>query len=91
MDCFFVFIVAGARASTLRVGLTRNLSQRLAQLRADPPDAAPGVARLLYYELSEDAESACRRERQLRCWNRRRRERLIATMNPQWDDLCSKW
>jgi predicted GIY-YIG superfamily endonuclease len=45
----------------------------------------------VYYEVDLDAQAAYRRVRQIRHWSRERRERLIDSMNPQRDDLCSKW
>ena len=92
MDCYYVFIVSGPRGGTLRTGLTCNLPRRLERLRgeawASRPDA---TTRLVYYEVDLDAEAACRRARQIRHWSRARRERLIDSMNPQRDDLCTLW
>lgn len=91
MDCYYVFIVAGKPHNGLRIGLTRDLPRRLERLPSELPDLPASDARLVYYEVSHDADAACRRERQLRRWSRERRARLVATMNPQWDDLRSKW
>ena len=71
MDCYFVFILSGPRTSALHTGLTCNLDRRLSRLRAETAGSA--APRLLYYEVDHDAEAACRRERQLRCWSRARR------------------
>lgn len=83
MDGYFIFIVSGPGAQGLRTGLTRD-----PQLRCCSTAAAQ---RLLYLELCQDEELALRRERQLRRWNRSRRERLVSTMNPLWHDLRSLW
>lgn len=91
MDCYYVFIVSSPRAGTLRAGLTCNLLRRIAQLRGKNEASLWGSLRLVYYEVSEDAEAACRRVRQIRHWSRERRERLVDSMNPQRDDLCTKW
>jgi len=91
MDCYYVFIVASPRGSALRTGLTCDLRHRLDRLREATATSSSGALRLVYYEFSQDAEAACRRARQLRCWSRERRERLVASMNPQWDDLRGKW
>ena len=92
MDCYYVFIVSSPRGGTLRTGLTCNLPRRLERLRgeawASRPDA---TTRLVYYEVDLDAEAACRRARQIRHWSRARRERLVDSMNPQRDDLCTLW
>lgn len=92
MDCYYVFIVSSPRAGTLRTGLTCDLAHRLERLRGEAAASRPGAtARLVYYEVDLDAQAAYRRVRQIRHWSRERRERLVDSMNPQRDDLCSKW
>jgi putative endonuclease len=92
MDCYYVFIVSSPRAGTLRTGLTCNLHHRLERLRGEAPASRAGATtRLVYYEVGLDAEAACRRARQIRHWSRERRERLVDTMNPQRDDLRTRW
>jgi putative endonuclease len=92
MDCYYVFIVSSPRRGTLRTGLTCDLPHRLDRLRGEASAARPGAAtRLVYYEVDLDAEAATRRARQIRHWSRDRRERLVDSMNPQRDDLCTRW
>jgi putative endonuclease len=31
------------------------------------------------------------REKQLKRWNRAKKERLIALRNPRWEDLAAEW
>lgn len=83
MSGYFVFIVSGTGTHGLRTGLTRDPSLWPAPRRVSE--------RLLYFEHCPDVESACRRERQLRHWNRTRRARLISSMNPLWRDLRALW
>ena len=47
------------------------------------------ASRVVFIDL--DAEAATRRARQIRHWSRDRRERLVDSMNPQRDDLCTRW
>ncbi len=42
---------------------------------------------LVYYETRPDMETAIRREKQLKNWNRVWKLRLIESMNPAWADL----
>ena len=42
---------------------------------------------LIYYESSSDVRAAIEREKQIKSWNRKRKEKLIATKNPSWNDL----
>jgi hypothetical protein len=36
-------------------------------------------------------KQAIEREKQIKAWSRRKKEALIATMNPEWNDLASEW
>lgn len=83
MDGYFIFIVSGPDAQGLRTGLTRDPQLRSAR--------GADTERLLYFELCQDEEAACRRERQLRRWSHARRASLISAMNPLWCDLRSLW
>jgi putative endonuclease len=46
-----------------------------------------GVHRLVFYEQHDDPLEAIRREKQIKKWNRDWKVELIATRNPDWDDL----
>ena len=49
------------------------------------------VDRLVYYELTEDVESALNREKQLKRWHRQWKINLIKEMNPEFKDLSENW
>ena len=42
---------------------------------------------LVYYEVYPEAPVAIAREKQLKGWNRAKKDALIATLNPEWRDL----
>ena len=42
---------------------------------------------LIYFEDTSDVSVALEREKQLKRWNREKKERLIEKMNPTWKDL----
>ena len=48
------------------------------------------VEMLVYYEVTSDVEVAITREKQIKGWNRRRKDKLITGMNPNWEDLYEK-
>ena len=45
---------------------------------------------LVYYEETNDAEAAMRREKQLKGWRRAKKLGLIDGFNPNWIDLASE-
>lgn len=42
---------------------------------------------LLYYEIYDDPKSAIEREKQIKSWNRKRKDELIMKLNPNLKDL----
>jgi putative endonuclease len=45
------------------------------------------VDRLVYYEACPDIIIAIIREKQIKGWSRKKKNDLINTMNPNWEDL----
>ena len=86
-----VYILANGRHGTLYIGVTSNLLARLHQHREGliPGFTSRyGVHRLVWYEMADTMESAIRREKQLKKWNRDWKLRLIEERNPEWFDLA---
>ncbi|HYC04014.1 MAG TPA: GIY-YIG nuclease family protein [Azospirillaceae bacterium] len=90
MKAFCVYMLASGRNGTLYVGVTSDLSRRVWEHRCG---AVPGftqkyeVKHLVWYESHSSAESAIRREKQLKRWQRAWKIRLIEGDNPEWQDL----
>ena len=85
-----VYILASRRNGTLYVGVTSNLIQRVHQHRTDAVDGFTkryGVHTLVWWEVHGDMESAIRREKQIKAWDRRAKLGLIERGNPDWQDL----
>ncbi len=45
------------------------------------------VDRLVYYEACANIVVAIEREKQIKGWSRKKKQDLINTLNPEWDDL----
>jgi len=87
---FYVYILASRIGGTLYIGVINDLIRRVAEHRlklAESFTKRYEVARLVYFEQFDDAESAIRREKRLKKWNRAWKIRLIEEFNPNWDDL----
>lgn len=76
--------------TTLYIGMTDNLERRVAEHRSG---VTPGFTKkynchkLVYYEVYSDVNQAIDREKQLKKWNRAKKEALIDTMNKERMDL----
>ena len=45
------------------------------------------VDKLVYFEQTSDVKAAIEREKQIKGWNRKRKNKLIEMKNPNWADL----
>ena len=41
----------------------------------------------VYFEETSDVYAALEREKQIKSWRRARKNALVESMNPRWDDL----
>jgi putative endonuclease len=90
---FFVYIMA-SRSKRLYVGVTSDLTRRVAQHKAElfqGFSAKYQTKSLVFYEETGDSRVAIAREKQLKGWLRKRKIGLIEGMNPEWKDLSSGW
>ena len=87
---YYVYILASKRYGTLYIGITNDLRRRLEEHRIGKGSEFVKryrVTRLVHVETFDDPESAIRREKQLKKWNRDWKIRLIEENNLEWDDL----
>ena len=87
---YYVYIVASKMYGTLYIGVTSELIRRIwghKQGLVDGFTKRYRVDRLVYFEETSDIESAIRREKQLKKWERLWKLRLIEKRNPDWINL----
>ncbi len=90
---YYVYILTN-RSGTLYTGITGSLRGRIWQHRTKQVEGFTqryNIDRLLYYETFRDVWSAITREKQIKGWVRRKKLDLIATVNPDWQDLSEGW
>ena len=88
---YYVYILANATNVALYIGVTNDLVRRVYEYRtnADPKSHAArySIHKLVYFEETTDPRAAIWREKQLKSWNRARKNKLIESKNPLWADL----
>jgi len=89
---FYVYVVTNLTKTVLYVGVTNDLSTRLHQHfenKGNPKTFAGRYAcyHLVYYEHFTNIEHAIEREKELKKWSRKKKEELIASVNPNWSFL----
>ncbi len=90
---YYVYIVA-SRSRTLYTGVTNDLQRRMYEHKKK---LLPGftakynIERLVYFETTEDVNTAISREKQIKGWTRSKKLGLIGSANPMWQDLSASW
>ncbi|MBI2607535.1 MAG: GIY-YIG nuclease family protein [Candidatus Doudnabacteria bacterium] len=90
MNFYYIYILASKRNGTLYIGVTSDLVKRVYEHKNNFVQGFTeryNVHTLVYFEVVEDAESAIKREKQLKTWKRKWKLELIETNNPDWRDL----
>ena len=88
---YYVYILTNAHKNLIYVGVTNDLIRRVYEhkhhLDADSYTAKYNIDQLVYYETTSDVYSAISREKQLKGWNRARKNKLVERKNPGWADI----
>ncbi len=89
-----VYILTNKNHTTLYVGVTSDLQSRLNEhkLKKYPNSftARYNLDKLVYYEAFHSIEEAVLREKQIKGGSRKKKEDLIRSINPDWQDLNNK-
>ncbi|MGV0925089.1 GIY-YIG nuclease family protein [Empedobacter tilapiae] len=89
---YFVYILTNKTKTVLYVGVTNNLKLRLYQ-HSNPNVFSNAFTMkynccfLIYYECFSDINLAISREKQIKGWNREKKELLINNFNSEWKFL----
>ena len=88
---YYIYILANKTRTTIYTGVTNNLIRRVWEHKnniiRDSFTAKYQVHDLVYYEVAENAYEAITREKQIKSWKRSRKNELVESKNPLWEDL----
>lgn len=90
---YYVYILSSSPNGTLYIGVTNDLLRRVYEHKKDLIKGFTNkykVHNLVYYEQTEDINSAIEREKKIKKWNRDWKIRLIRRSNPSWNDLYTE-
>ncbi|MFA5211146.1 MAG: GIY-YIG nuclease family protein [Patescibacteria group bacterium] len=90
---FFIYILA-SDSGTLYVGLTNNIYRRIEEhkTKANKKSFSKkyNCYKLVYFEEHKYVNNAINREKEIKDWNRKKKEELTKKFNPHWIDLYDK-
>ena len=89
---YYVYIMTNSHKNVLYTGVTGNLTKRVYEHRNHLDKrsftARYNVEYLVYFESTSDAKAAIEREKQIKSWSRKKKNKLVESKNPEWKDLC---
>ena len=86
-------MLASKRNGTLYIGVTNNLVRRIYEHKKGLVEGFTkkySINRLVFYEETNDVESAIIREKQMKKWKRQWKIDLIQKNNSEWKDLYNE-
>jgi putative endonuclease len=89
-----VYFMTNKNNTVIYVGVTSDLLKRVHQHKTKTYKgftAKYNCDKLIYFEEFDAINRAIAREKQLKSGNRKRKEHLINTENPEWNDLSDGW
>ena len=94
MKQYYVYILASKKNGVLYIGMTNDLIKRVFEHKNKMIDGFTkkyNVSKLVYYEHTTDVHAALAREKEIKKWRREKKNALVASMNPEWNDLSLEW
>ena len=87
---YYVYMLTNKNNNVIYTGVTNNLKRRLYEHKNKFVDGFTkkyNVDKLVYYEITNDVNSALAREKQIKGWTRAKKNALVESKNSQWCDL----
>ena len=87
---YYIYILSNQNNTVLYIGVTNNLERRIFEHKNELIEGFSKkyqTHKLVYYELTSNINEAIEREKQLKGWARKKKEKLINSINPSWQDL----
>jgi putative endonuclease len=89
---YYVYMMTNWNNKVLYTGITNDLERRVYEHKNKLVEGFTkkyNVTKLVYFAETSDVMAAIEREKQIKGWTRQKKNELVETMNPEWEDLCS--
>ena len=97
---YYVYILTNYQKTVLYTGVTNNLEQRIIEHYLDKGNTKTLAGKyncffLVYYECTQYINNAIAREKEIKGWNRKKKDELIKAFNPSLKflnyDVLGEW
>jgi putative endonuclease len=90
---YFVYLLTNWNNRVLYVGVTNDLARRVFEHKNKVFDGFTkkyNLNKLVYFEESNEVQSALAREKEIKKWRREKKDALVVSVNPEWKDLSEE-
>ena len=91
---YYVYMLTNATGTVLYTGVTNDLIRRVYEHKTNADSnsftAKYTVHKLVYFEETSSRYEAISREKQIKGWSRKKKNQLVETRNPKWEELYDK-
>ena len=91
LKLYYVYMMTNWNNSVLYIGVTGDLSRRVSEHISQEYSGFTqkyNLNKLVYFEEFLDIKQAISREKQLKGWNRSKKNELISNFNVEWKNLA---
>ena len=90
--CYYVYLLTNWNHKVRYVGVTNDLKRRIYEHQNKLVKGFTekyNINRLVYFEQTGDVFTALAREKEIKKWRREKKDSLVISVNPGWDDLSA--
>ena len=88
---YYVYILTNKTGTVVYTGVTNDIVRRVYEHKhnLDPNSFCTkySVHKLVYFEQTPSRYSAIEREKQIKSWSRKKKNQLVESLNPKWEEL----
>lgn len=89
---YYIYILTNKTNSVMYVGITNDLYRRLKEHKSETIEGFTKeyhIHKLVYFEECPTINEAIAREKQIKGWRRSKKNALVESKNPNWEDWGS--
>ena len=91
---YYVYIMTNWDCNVIYVGITSDLRRRVYEHMNKIFKGFTekyNVNKLVYFESTGNVETAILREKEIKKWRREKKNKLVESLNPDWNDLSKNF
>jgi len=90
---YYVYLLTNWNNSVMYIGVTNDLKRRVYEHQNKLVKGFTekyNINKLVYFEQTNDVITALTREKEIKKWRREKKNSLVISGNPEWNDLSTK-